>query len=135
MRFGVVCLLDALGIKDVWREKKRGKGVLATLKGAFDVARGMKVYLNGSLAPALNSKSKVRVLAFSDTILIAAQGGFSGSDAVPLDMVCEVAANVLRYAAQADFPLVFRGVVTAGDFVLQETRMIGPAVDEGFHLA
>jgi hypothetical protein len=99
----------------------------------------MKRYIDEALLPSIGHGYRIRnhVLSLSDTILIAAIATeASWSDPPPeeaatlVDLVCQGAAYVMRNAAQADFPLLYRGVVTAGQLLIDETFILGPAIDE-----
>jgi hypothetical protein len=149
---GAVALLDALGIKGVWRrpDGSADPSALDTLTAMQGVAAGMRKYVAGTLIPRVRGAAfspygrdpDVQAFAFSDTIAVTAtlpQVDVSGEerlhvDALLVDVVSQCAAYVLRKAPQAAPPLVYRGVVTCGAVLVAPPSYLGPATDEAARL-
>ncbi len=148
---GAVAVLDALGIKGIWRgpEGTHDTSALATLRAMKKTAGGMRRYCTKALIPRLRPAfapygrdPNVRVLAFSDTIVVTAtlprvdvsSDDRAQVDALLVDVVCQCAAYVLRMAPQAARPLVYRGVVTSGDVLVAPPFFLGPAIDDAAEL-
>jgi hypothetical protein len=49
-------------------------------------------------------------------------------------LVCKCVCSILKTAALCETPLLYRGVVTVGSFAIDETFLLGPAVDEAAEL-
>src|SRR5262249_24699751 len=97
------------------------------------------------LAPVFQASGfpspRVEHHAFSDTIAVAAslpgaevQNRHGLIDSLLVDVVCQCAAYVLRNAPKARPPLVYRGVVTCGELLVDKPHLLGPAVDEAANL-
>jgi hypothetical protein len=149
LRAGVVSIIDALGFKGIWkRTPEDPAAAMRTLGVVTSVASNVRTYLESALVPALRATAQGRppaisVVWLSDSIVIAAElpeeaeGETDGGEefqTVLLDMVCQAAGYVLRMAAQADPPLVYRGAVAAGLLLVEGGFLIGPAVDEAAEL-
>ena len=141
-------MIDALGFKGIWKATTGAADlrVLQTLRTALETAT-LKRYLLKSLIPTnfaerFELEPTVHVSSLSDTLVIAAvapsvEPGQSPDQDLPwglVDLVCQCAAYVMRHAAQADRPLVYRGIVTVGPMLVDDTFLIGPAVDEASEL-
>jgi hypothetical protein len=149
---GAVALLDALGIKGIWRgaDGRDDTSALRTLRAMKETAEGMRRYCTEALIPRVlasefNSYGRVplvHALAFSDTIAVTAtlpRLDVAGDerqrvDALLVDLVSQCAAYVLRKAPQQQRPLVYRGVVTCGDLLVEPPFFLGPAIDEAAEL-
>jgi hypothetical protein len=139
LKLGAVLLIDALGIRGIWDVAENQTAALATLKAALETARGMKRYIDNALLRRVVSANgvKVHVMSLSDSIVVAAVDESNEStytetetNALLLDLVCQCGAYVMREAAKKEPPIVYRGVVTVGRLVVDETFLLGPAIDE-----
>jgi hypothetical protein len=149
---GAVALLDALGIKRVWRRPDGSvdASALDTLTAMQAVAAGMRRYVADTLVPRVlrpafapyGRDPEVHTFAFSDTIAVTAtlpevdisEEERRHVDALLVDVVSQCAAYVLRKAPQTARPLVYRGVVTCGAMVVAPPSYLGPATDEAAKL-
>lgn len=143
---GAVALLDALGIKRSWSGPSgtHDTSALSTLKAMKDVVEAMRKYCDNALIPrvlesefARYGRPQIQTAVFSDTIAVTATLApvhvadevRDGLDALLIDMVCQCAGYVLRLGAQAPRPLVYRGVVTCADVLVESPFFLGPAID------
>jgi hypothetical protein len=150
LRLGVVAMIDALGFKGIWqRTPKDPAAAIRTLEVVTSVVRNVQNYLQGAwvnhlVATANGQPPTLSVMSLSDSIVIAAElpenagaetDGGENFQTVLLDMVCQAAGQAIRFAAQAEVPLVYRGVVAAGSLAVKKnTFLIGPAIDEAAEL-
>lgn len=113
LREGAIAMIDALGIKGIWRGPAGTEDARATK--TLRTARGMRTYFVNGLIPTVfqqdfNVEPVVRVLSLSDTMVIAAlpRDDVERADLRwPLvDLVCQMASYVMRKVAQARLPLV-----------------------------
>ena len=132
-------------------------------KAVVDASKDWEALLESGRLPAgfgnLVRQASVSVLLLSDTLVISASTAQrlrrpptrhekkARSDTgmnleqrqLALDgflrfVVCWCVCHGLRAASLAPQPLVFRGVVTVGQFLIDDTILIGPAVDEAAEL-
>jgi hypothetical protein len=142
LREGAIAMIDALGIKGIWRGRDGNDDTraVATLRTAVQTAQGMKRYVEDALIPNVfhgmfGARPVVSVLSLSDTIIIAAlppEGKHADARLCwgLVDLVSQCATYVMRMAAQRDPPLTYRGAVNFGRFLIEDTFLLGPAVDE-----
>lgn len=132
MNSGAIAILDALGFKGIWDRHRGGvEGVLDKLQRASRYETTLAP-ISRKLAPGLSEE--VRFL--SDTIAIGVGAPENGTaEDVGLAALVAVAArvSVLITKMLTDTqgpPLVYRGAVAYGEFVIDGNFLIGPAVDE-----
>jgi hypothetical protein len=140
---GAVGIIDALGFKGIWHGNDPDE-VAATLKNGRSSAMGMrKAVLREPLQYVLHragAHPKISAVAFSDTFLFSVvveearerEAVLAGAAAV---VACGL-SQIVRKMAQGPVPLTFRGIITAGDCIIdpEEQIFIGPAVDEAAEL-
>jgi hypothetical protein len=140
MRFGAVCIMDALGFKGIWRRRSVPDTLqtLAHLKdtGGRHMEKGqecadmLSLYFGDLVAPDL------RLRMFSDTIIVTATVGKPGEEPDPwgieytLAVVAGASQNLIAAAAKDPNPIAFRGCIAVGQLCMDGEFLIGPAVDE-----
>ena len=147
MKFGVVCLMDALGFKGIWRDQQPGAvvGVLEAirleLKRWFASMNELQRELPQSEEWEGLGTSDFHGLFVSDTVILAATCDLP---IVELDRtpnqrvlarelvlgVMQASARVSWIANQRSPSLAFRGCVATGRLLAQDPFIIGEAVDE-----
>ena len=117
------------------RSSQASKSAAACAK---EYAMPTPVRTNGLLVRDVES----RVRVFSDTVVLAVScsplshqetSPFSPADVAVAESVkvaCGMASGFVGKAACLDPPLVYRGTVSAGDFLIDEEFLLGPAIDE-----
>ena len=146
-RSGAVAMIDGLGVKGAWRGPggKPDLRVLDTMREARRVTENLsKRYVGEALGRVfvelLGVEPTVDVVAISDTIILTGYATpIEGVNATGteeqiafgvLDAVCLCVGYAMRYAAKMDRPMVYRGAVSYGDFLMDGHSVLGPAVDE-----
>ena len=141
MQRGAVAVLDALGFKGIWKSRKP-ENIVASLKTAASYAKAEATPgpVGAGGLSVRDVESKVRV--FSDTVVIAVScsplpeeqtSPLSPEEtavAVSVQLACSMASRFVGKASGLYPPLVYRGAVSADDFVIEEEFLLGPAVDE-----
>ncbi len=136
MNEGAVALIDCLGFKGVW-QRGEADTVLRELRA---IMNGAQDALNhGIFSMAREKGARLRVSFLSDTVVIGADAArsiaLSNSDRGRLIII---ASQVAQYASakllQMSTPLASRGCVTYGLFDMNDTFLIGPAIDRAAEL-
>ena len=135
---GIIVLLDALGIKGIWKRKDPAK----VLEGWSSL---QKEYINGfkSLRDRLRAYGdlkETRFEAFSDTMMVSLPvkkrdvGIDIGRNSAwwTIMLIGELLIQLFRVSISHNF--LFRGCVSAGIFFRSENMTIGPAVDEALNI-
>jgi hypothetical protein len=148
--YGAIAFLDALGWKGMWR--RRGvdaRAMISALRALRDVAAPLAERIDNALRKlndvppglrALFPGAHVRALALSDTVVVAASfdhrknaadNEFLREAASPMlqRAVMDVVQRVYQSAALGPVPLAFRGAVAVGELLVEESFLVGPAVD------
>jgi hypothetical protein len=138
---GALGFLDALGFKGVWKTSPPSN-VLRWLAASVDATgRALKAYeeLKPMFAKAGIPKMKRRVLYVSDSIFVACwpnpEAPHDAADGATASMMMAglMCHTVMLTTLMLKNPtLVYRGVVTQGEFALHDDHnfLVGPAVDE-----
>jgi hypothetical protein len=133
----VVALLDALGFKSL-----AGSSAAGAMRSARQVIGELTTWMNEENwqhVHALGGRPSVSTSWFSDTICIVAQSSKdrlvtpNKSETMPalLAVAAMSVGYLLKRAAVAEFPLVFRGAITVGEMaVVDENIYVGPAINE-----
>lgn len=144
---GAVALLDALGVKESWKgpDGSHDTSAMTTLKAMKHVVEKMRDYCDKALIPRVlesefgeYGRPKVETAVFSDTIAVTAtmpsvdvdEDVRGRLDALLVDIACQCAGYVLRKGPQQPRPLVYRGVVTCADVLVELPFFLGPAIDD-----
>lgn len=127
MRTGAFAMLDCLGFKGIWN-KTKPETVLEKLKTAASKKQEIIKVLFDDLPV------KAEVIFLSDTVVIGVS--------LPNPPACDEEKGMLVWCAsriayeyanefrQGNVPLVFRGCIGFGEFVIEENFILGPIVDE-----
>ena len=136
MKRGAFALIDALGFKGIWK-KVHEEELLGKLRKMstemVDFTGHMNEMPDPVGSPGLNGD--IHVTFLSDSIAMAAEVGTRSphTNMTPegraIAMLVLQLSDLLRTAALTDPPLVYRGVVTFGDFTIEDRFILGPAVD------
>lgn len=131
---GVIVLLDALGIKGIWKRKDPAEvlGTWSLLQSEY--AKGIES-LRAKLR-AYGDLKETKFEAFSDTIMVSLPitkrevGRDSGRNSSwwTIMLIGEWLTDIFRVSIRHNF--YFRGCLSAGTFYRSENMTIGPAVDE-----
>jgi hypothetical protein len=142
LSLGAVGLIDALGFKHIC-QRHNPAAVADTLRQARRKALQMEKVLvreNQRVLRAAGRPPKISATAFSDTFYFTAVVPVArdreGALAAATGVVACGLSYIMRTTAQAQVPLVWRGVIAAGDcFIDPDDKVfIGPAVDEAADL-
>lgn len=130
MDFGIVIMMDALGFRDTCHRCGHENVVraLKDLKGATDKAvKDAMAAINKQ-----NNLHKVETTFLSDTLVIGATSKIEReSFGVAMTLACHVASKVIEFAASSlQIPFIYRGAISAGEFMLEGPFIAGPAVDD-----
>ena len=130
---GVIVLLDALGIKGIWKRKDPAEvlGTWSLLQSEY--AKGIES-LRAKLR-AYGDLKETKFEAFSDTIMVSLPitkrevGRDSGRNSSwwTIMLIGEWLTDIFRVSTRHNF--YFRGCLSAGTFYRSENMTIGPAVD------
>jgi hypothetical protein len=141
MKRGAVAIVDALGFKGIWKRHPAGE-VLAKLRGfKEDVAERRADLLERArrLREHLGVEFEIHVTLLSDTVVLGVTRKIVGHrdrrdlndvDSVALVSVARITAQLLVKAGQRPPALAYRGCIATGEFDMEDTFIIGPAVDE-----
>ena len=132
MQTGALAFVDCLGFKGIW---KRGdpEAVLNSLNSAERRAR-LYIKIMGWIPEV-----EMRCVSLSDTVVVgvtlpsrtAVNEGVKGSLVTCAAVVAkEVAGELIK----GNPPIAVRGCITFGEFILRDSHIIGPAVDEAAEL-
>jgi hypothetical protein len=115
---GIVVILDALGIKESWKERNT--------KEILDNWNTVYYMFDDDLHTLLG----VEVSAFSDTIIISMRGHKRLFERpwTFVELLCQAIMNPFVRSMHYDY--FFRGVLAMGGFSRSSRMLIGPAVDE-----
>lgn len=141
MKEGAFAILDCLGFKGVWARPEIK--IDPTVLPAFfeEVLKSVeKLVTRVIVDQLLNGKGEFRATIISDTIVISA----SPSDEAPLNLVqqgylinavASAAAELAIRFLNGPTPLLLRGCITYGSFIVRGNFFVGPAVDEAASFA
>lgn len=116
-RYGVIVLLDALGVKGIWKNQDPQK-ILDSWNGVID-------NVNLDVKEAKKLGMTLEFDAFSDTLIISITGG--EIDAMIKRMAFSLYTLIPFAITQG---INFRGCMSLGKFYKSENMIIGPAIDE-----
>jgi hypothetical protein len=128
---GALLMMDALGFKGIW-DRRDANDVIETLqKLQTELQEHCANYLAQS-GPGRHRMTDYRVEFLSDTVVIgvSVMAESAVRDIVPVLLACRLASRLMRSAASAKVPLAYRGCLALGDFRMDGSFIIGPAVDE-----
>jgi hypothetical protein len=138
VKSGAILVMDVLGFKGIW-ERHSAAATLRAMR-LFEKmvvgARRLTYEREGDDGWNSGTQEKFRFLFLSDTLIIACweegrrRHQMSREVAVGASVffLCRLTSRLLSVAANMWFP--FRGCITAGDFDILRSFVIGPAVDE-----
>jgi hypothetical protein len=141
MDWGIIAFIDALGFKGIWKTHEP-RDVLASIEAVSLLATDLKTKINKAGGGDLWDNVTVQVHMFSDTAGIAVRlpppkiestdpEFYEGTRKyMLLRHVVMMLSELTGRAAIANVPLLYRGCISAGEFLCNETSFIGPAVDE-----
>ena len=151
MNWGIVAFIDVLGFKGLWERRISPEDELKALQDMKLYAEGLVALHGGMGGGELWDKAEVEVRAFSDTIAILApmpavpdasskyikeQGkNYRESfDAIRKYMLLReivlILSKLITTAAVEVPPLLYRGCISSGKFLMNDFAFVGPAVDE-----
>ena len=126
-------MLDCLGFKGIWNRGVDAKQILGFLEQTKKYAEKLPTL---ALQAKFNPEQLVFSLAFiSDTVAISARlAGYKPLSDLQRGylvwQVCQAARDVVQHFASAKPPLPIRGSITFGEYIVSDTFLLGPAVDE-----
>jgi hypothetical protein len=137
MKSGAFALIDALGFRGIWK-RVREEDLLTKLRAVAKRTTEFASFSNEMPDPVGSPglKGDMHVSFLSDSIAMAVELGKEPADsnATPearaVGWVVLQLSGLLREAALTDPPLAYRGVVTFGEFTIDDRFILGPAVDE-----
>jgi hypothetical protein len=148
-KFSAVALIDVLGFKGIER-RLDPSAVTAALGAARQAIANLTGWMSTddtSHFNTLGGRPNVKSSWFSDTICVVAQLPTPGPMQLELDendpkvqaalvevLVRCVAMMIREAAATTKPPLVFRGVITVGDLIVDQAIYMGPAIIEASEL-
>lgn len=122
MKFGVIAILDALGVKGVWA-REDPKTVVERWNFIIDGFKNFKQFNNEDKESAGMSK----VVSFSDTVIIT----YVGNEEDELQLLSDMGLHLsLPFCEALLEGVFFRGVISKGKFIQTSKMIIGPAIDE-----
>jgi hypothetical protein len=153
MQFGTIALIDALGFKGIWNDRRGGasnaRATLRAVKSVLDAERAWAAEHWRSITEHESVPQFAKAIRFtchfmSDTAAIAATvplpgpgEDFPGKRAwAPLVLnatvyvICRALAPAIRAAALAPTPIAYRGAIACGEMEIDDEFTIGPAVDD-----
>ena len=140
MNEGAFALMDCLGFKGVWNRGVTPDDIVKFMKETKDNAD--KSEMGRLLAAIVGPNLRICTAFVSDSVAISA----TPSQKAPLAeweqgyllfVVVAICLELMKRFSGTDapVPLAFRGCVTFGPHVVQDTFFLGPAVDEAASLA
>ena len=137
-RCGAVLMMDTLGFKGIWKKSTHGT-VLSKLRHLEKVCHSKIEELNrdGGIS---HRQITLQVTILSDTIVIAASApGASksptrGDDPILLLGAAAASAAIIEVSASTDPIMIYRGVLTWGEFEMDDRFLIGQPIDEAAQL-
>jgi hypothetical protein len=133
MQEGAFVLMDCLGFKGVWQRVREPREIIDKLRG---IESSFHQRISARLPSLLQQPRFAFSTAFlSDTIVIA---GFVKDQRLPNDDFKGILVVAASFAAQEvvgsfrrdPYPLALRGCITFGQFIVDGSLILGPAVDE-----
>lgn len=129
MRYGIVCMLDALGTKGVWNNQyndeyiKNIKTIRETLRLEIDKLKEDK---------NINEIADFNHYIFSDTIILAFQSKDQISNDIRIDILFNKMAILISrfYSTTTQLGVFYRGALSCGSFFFEDNVIFGPAIDE-----
>ncbi len=133
MQEGAFALLDCLGFKGIWERVAEPNNVVSKFR---NMEKDIPIKI-AELLPTLSTTPafKVATAFLSDTVIVAA---FVEDQRPPddlsrgaLKLAASLAAQTVAKSFCADpIPLVLRGCITYGQFLIDGTLILGPSVDD-----
>ena len=153
MKFGTIALIDALGFKGIWSERRGGpakaKAMLRAVQKALETEREWaeahwRQITKGERVPEFARSIEFTTHFMSDTAAIAAAAELPAgweNDKDPhswtrtlsgstMYMICRALPPALRAAALAETSVAYRGAIACGEMDLAKDFTVGPAVDD-----
>ena len=153
MQFGTIALIDALGFKGIWNDRRGGvsnaRTTLRAVKSVLDSERTWAEEHWQSLTAHESVPEFAKSIRFtchfmSDTAAIAASvpmpepgEDYPGQRAwspmvlnATVYVICRALAPAIRAAALAPTPIAYRGAIACGEMDIDDEFTIGPAVDD-----
>jgi hypothetical protein len=118
----IVAVIDALGVKHIWRGDLEPSDVIDALRTAKRKASEWAEFQDFSLG------GPVLVRAFSDSVIVASAMG--DSPRAFANWTASVVAELGTAAVNAKVPLAYRGCIAVGRLATAEEFFVGPAIDE-----
>lgn len=144
MKRGAIAMIDALGWKGIWA-KHPPDALISHMQKLRTVLEQRDAKTRELLARQHPQRMKpvdIRTTFLSDTIVIAGSFTEDAGRAPPEFADCYLGWVVgmsvvlaLDTAVRCDFPLVYRGAIAIGEYLVDGPFLIGPAIDEAaeFH--
>jgi hypothetical protein len=116
--YGIVIILDALGVKGIWKTKNPEKVLQNWNK------------VNYAFSDNLSRLQGVHFSAFSDTIIISVRGHtrLNNQPRRFVEIICD--SIIPAFLRSMDYDFFFRGVIAMGYFSRSAKTLIEPAVDD-----
>ena len=136
MKTGAVALFDALGFRGIWR-KHDVDTVLKKLQKLREGAAHVIASFQQKVEPlyvGTNAKPTLGVTLLSDTVVISATVDGASDDVInawsSLLLASYSASAVMALGGKHQPSLAYRGCVAFGAFEMDQSFIVGPAVDE-----
>ncbi len=115
---GVVAILDALGFKGIW-QRSDPRQIIDKMQVA---KRAEAAFARHGFQP--------QILFLSDTVVIACRQGESETRQALMFVCMRVAYFLSSMLTDGKPPMVYRGAIAAGRYLIEDNILLGPAVDE-----
>jgi len=136
MKRGAVALFDALGFRGIWRKHNVDavlKKLQALREGASQVVASFQQRVESPFV-GTNVKPALGVTLLSDTVVVSATVDGASDDMIhawsSLLLASYGASAVIALGGKYAPYLAYRGCVAYGDFEMDQSFIVGPAVDE-----
>jgi hypothetical protein len=118
----VVAVVDALGVKGIWKQGVTPVDVIASMRQSKESAVSSAAFHGIFYRP-------IQVATFSDTI-IATCDPANGTLAESIAGVAFVMNGLGATAASNSVPMAYRGCIAVGDLAVSDDYFVGEAIDE-----
>lgn len=118
MHVGAVAMIDALGFKGIYRRHKP-QAVIERMRA---IRREVEDYPNGAVVPSI-----IRIVNVSDMIVIGLYD-VEGDSSLTIASVAFLVLKLLRFAANGEPALAYRGCIAYGEFEMDDNVLLGPAI-------
>lgn len=141
MNWGVIAFIDALAVKGIW-QRHDAEAVLTAFESVRILAEKMKEDINSSYGGDLWDKVSANVVYFSDSVAIGVnlppplyesenpEFYESTRKYMLLRHVVLFLSKLVGEATLGKVPLMYRGCISVGQFMMKGSSFIGEAVDK-----